>query len=87
MCLAKPMKISTIAAGGLSGVVDAGGAALEVGLDLVPEAKIGDFVLVHAGMAIDVLAPQDAQDILAAYDEFVHTDDAFAPDDLPRDEH
>ena len=80
MCLAKPMKLTTIQPDGLSGAVDAGGAELPVNLILVPEAKVGDYVLVHAGSAIEVLEEQDARAILDAYDEFVETGDALAPE-------
>ncbi|MDP8223762.1 MAG: HypC/HybG/HupF family hydrogenase formation chaperone [Candidatus Lernaella stagnicola] len=86
MCLAKPMKIISIDEASHTGSVDAGGTNLNVGLDLVPEVKIGDYVLVHAGVAIDVLLEQDARDILAAYDEFVHTGDALSPEDPRLDE-
>lgn len=72
MCLAKPLKLIEIY--GSSGLVDMGGGTLEIGLDLVPDAKIGDYVLVHAGMAIELLEDSDAADILDAYDDFVVTD-------------
>lgn len=86
MCLAKPMKLLTILPGGATGAVDAGGAEMTVNLMLVPEVKIGDYVLVHAGSAIEVLAERDAQDILDAYDEFVQTGDLLAPEDQRSDE-
>jgi hydrogenase expression/formation protein HypC len=86
MCLAKPMKIIEIHPDLHTGTVDAGGAKMQVGLDLAPEAKIGDFVLIHAGVAIEILAEKDAQDIIDAYDEFVHNEDVFSPDDAKRNE-
>jgi hydrogenase expression/formation protein HypC len=80
MCLAKPMKLVTIQPDGIAGAVDAGGVKLPVNLILVPEAKVGDYVLVHAGSAIEVLEEQDARAILEAYDEFVLTGDSLAPE-------
>ena len=41
------------------GQVDVRGARIEVALDLVPEARIGDSVLVHAGVALSVLRGED----------------------------
>ncbi len=66
MCLAVPgkiveMKTNEAAAGlGWVGTVDFQGSRLVVSLTLVPEAKPGDWVLVHAGFALNVLDEQDA---------------------------
>jgi hydrogenase expression/formation protein HypC len=87
MCLARPFKLLSLAPDGLSGVVDAGGATLTVGLILTPEAKVGDFVLVHAGAAIEVLADAEAQTILDAFDDFARLNDLVAPADDPHDRH
>ncbi len=50
MCLAIPGKILTRE--GQTGRVDFGGLIRQAALDLVPDAAIGDVVLVHAGFAI-----------------------------------
>ena len=50
MCLAVPGKILSIE--GMAGVVDMNGVEVNVGLQLVPGAKVGDYVLMHAGFAI-----------------------------------
>ena len=69
MCLAVPGKIIEMrnAGGktfiGKSAVVDFGGSTLEVGLDLLPDASEGDWVLVHAGYAIQSLNEEEAQEI------------------------
>jgi hydrogenase maturation factor len=44
-----------LADGGRRASVDVRGARLEVALDLVPAARVGDSVLVHAGVALSVL--------------------------------
>ena len=69
MCLAVPGKIIELRnAGddvliGRSAVVDFGGSTLEVGLDLLPDAGKDDWVLVHAGYAIQRLDEAEAQEI------------------------
>lgn len=50
MCLAVPLKLVSVQ--GRAGVGERDGVRLPVALDLVPEAVLGDFVLVHAGYAI-----------------------------------
>ena len=44
---------------GRQGVVSVRGARVEVALDVVPEARVGDSVLVHAGVALSRLADED----------------------------
>jgi hydrogenase expression/formation protein HypC len=60
MCLAVPGRI--VSKEGSVGVVDIRGNRLRAGLALVPEAAIGDWVLVHAGFAITQITPQDAEE-------------------------
>jgi len=79
MCLAVPLKLLSVAPDGASGVVDMGGAEVSVGLDLVPEAKPGNFVLVHAGMAIEIIEESEAQATLAVYQEFAEVPGLLAP--------
>lgn len=54
MCLAIPGKITEIREDNLA-TVDILGATREVALDLTPQAGLGDYVLVHAGFAIEVV--------------------------------
>jgi len=58
MCLAVPMKL--IERRELIGVAEVDGVRREVSLMLQPEAKLGDYVLVHAGYAIGVLDEAEA---------------------------
>lgn len=63
MCLAVPGKLLTIAGDdplARTGKVSFGGILKEVSLICVPEAKIGDYVMVHAGLAISVLDEEEA---------------------------
>ena len=74
MCLAKPLKLIEINSD-FTGKVEIDGGNLLVGLDLVPEALIGDYVLVHAGMAIELLEKEDVQAILDAFEKYVDSEE------------
>lgn len=64
MCLAVPLKVTYV--GDLVATVDVFGATREVSLLLLPEkAKPGDYVLVHAGFAIQRLDEEAAIDTLS----------------------
>lgn len=63
MCLAVPMQLE--ARDELSGTAAVDGVRREVSLMLVPEAQIGDWVLVHAGYAIGTVDEAEAQETLA----------------------
>jgi len=68
MCLAVPGRIASIAeAAPLMRVarVDFGGVAREVNLACVPEAQVGDYVLVHVGFALSVLDAAEAERVFA----------------------
>jgi hydrogenase expression/formation protein HypC len=66
MCLAVPGKLlSTSGEETLrTGVVSFGGAHKEANLAFVPEAQVGDYVLVHAGFAISVVDAEEAAQTL-----------------------
>ena len=59
MCLAVPARIVELE--GNSAIADAMGNRLNIRMDLTPEAKIGDIVLIHAGFAISTVAEEEAQ--------------------------
>jgi hydrogenase expression/formation protein HypC len=59
MCLAVPMKVETIGEN-LLGRVRLDGAMYDVDLSLVDDPAVGDFVIVHAGFAIERLDPVEA---------------------------
>ncbi|MDV3104216.1 MULTISPECIES: HypC/HybG/HupF family hydrogenase formation chaperone [Thermococcus] len=67
MCLAVPGRIIEIE--GKTAIVDFGGVKREVRLDLLPEAKVGDYVIVHTGFAIERLDEKRALEILEAWAE------------------
>ena len=57
------MQISAIADDGMARV-SAMGAERDVALDLTPQAQVGDYVLVHAGFAIEIVDEQYAAETL-----------------------
>ncbi len=67
MCLAIPMRITSVE--GQDASIELGGLRQRTSLMLVPEAKVGDYVLVHAGCAIAVLDEQEAEERLALFRE------------------
>jgi len=71
MCLGIPGKIVEIYdANGLPmGKVDFGGVLRETCLAYVPEAKVGDYTIVHVGFALNLIDEGEAQTTLALLDE------------------
>jgi hydrogenase expression/formation protein HypC len=66
MCLGVPGKIvETYEKGGLQmAKVDFGGVFREACLNYVPEAKVGEYCIIHVGFAISVLSESEAQETL-----------------------
>ncbi len=58
MCLAVPAKV--IEKIDMLATIEVGGVTRKVSLMLLPDAQIGDFVLVHAGFAIQSVEEEDA---------------------------
>ena len=48
-------------------VIDLGGVRKQVSVALVPEAAVGDYVIIHVGYAISMLDPAEAQRTLALF--------------------
>lgn len=68
MCLAVPGKILSMSADARA-TVDMLGAQREISLRLTPTAQIDDYVLVHAGFAIQVIDAQEAAETLQLVDD------------------
>lgn len=66
MCLAVPGKIIDIYEQNSlrMGRIDFGGVTREACLEALPEAKVGDFTIVHAGFALNLLSEEEAQETL-----------------------
>ncbi|MCS7282728.1 MAG: HypC/HybG/HupF family hydrogenase formation chaperone [Anaerolineae bacterium] len=77
MCLGVPGQIVEVYDGGLMrmGKVDFGGIVREVCLAYVPEAQVGDWVVVHVGFAISRLTEEEAQETLQLLGEILAYED------------
>lgn len=77
MCLSIPGKITEIRQDGslLMGSVDFGGVSREICLDYVPEANVGEYVLIHVGFAISLLDEQEAMARLDMLREMAELED------------
>lgn len=73
MCLAIPFLIKSLE--GQIAEVEIGGLRRKVSLLLTPEAKVGDYVLVHTGYAIGVLNEEEAAETLRLLEEIASSDD------------
>jgi hydrogenase expression/formation protein HypC len=73
MCLAVPVKV--IAIDGMEADVDIGGVERRVSIMLTPEVKVGDYVLLHTGYAINVIDEQRAKETLELFEEIARLDE------------
>ena len=62
MCLAIPMR--SVEIDGFLAVAEVDGVRRQARLDLLPEAAVGDYILVHAGLAIAMVDPKAAEETL-----------------------
>jgi len=69
MCLAIPARVVSINPDRLA-TVEILGVTREVALDLIPHVAVDDFVLVHAGYAIEIVSEEFAQETLELIREF-----------------
>ncbi|MCM8796084.1 MAG: HypC/HybG/HupF family hydrogenase formation chaperone [Candidatus Omnitrophica bacterium] len=67
MCLAIPMRIRKI--NGDFAEVETGGLIRQVNIQMLPEVKVGDYVIVHAGFAIEKIDAKKAEETLKLADE------------------
>ena len=67
MCLAIPVRIKSIDC--TEAEVEIGGIIRKTSLMLTPEAKVGDYVLLHAGYAINILDQKEAEETLVIFTE------------------
>ncbi|MFQ6076114.1 MAG: HypC/HybG/HupF family hydrogenase formation chaperone [Candidatus Bathyarchaeia archaeon] len=69
MCLAIPAKVVEVA--GDKAVADFGGIRREVMLALVDDVKVGDYVIVHTGYAIQVMDEREGEETLKLWKEIL----------------
>jgi hydrogenase expression/formation protein HypC len=66
MCVATPGRVLEI--DGTMAKVDISGNTIHVNISLV-DASVGDYVLTHAGMAIEKLEPENAEELIKLFEE------------------
>ena len=71
MCIAAPAQIVEINKEENILFVDFGGARQPAKMDLLPDVEIGDYVLIHAGYAIEKLSEEAAKESLEAWEELL----------------
>jgi len=67
MCVAIPAKVKSIE--GVVADVEVGGVSRKVSVQLTPEVQKDDYVLVHAGFAIQIIDEQEARETLKLFEE------------------
>ena len=73
MCLAVPVKVVSIE--GSEAEVEIGGVKRRVSITLTPEARVGDYVLLHTGYAINVINEAEARETLKILEEMASLDE------------
>ncbi|MFC2007393.1 HypC/HybG/HupF family hydrogenase formation chaperone [Chloroflexota bacterium] len=69
MCLAIPALVKSI--NGKTAEVEVGGVSRKVSIWLTPEVKVGDYVLLHTGYAINIIDEAEAEETLRLLQELV----------------
>lgn len=72
MCLAVPGVLKILLSDDAllrSGVVDFGGVSREVNIACLPQAKVGDYIIVHAGVGLQILDEEEALKLLKDLEE------------------
>jgi hydrogenase expression/formation protein HypC len=84
MCLGLPGKITRIYDSGelRMGTVDFGGVTREACLACVPQANVGDYVIIHVGFAISLLSEAEAQAALDTLRDIANLDDELRPEEV-----
>ncbi len=77
MCLGVPGKITDIYTSGALKMarIDFGGVIREACVEALPEAQVGDWTIVHAGFALNLLSETEAQETLDALRELAMIDE------------
>jgi len=85
MCLGIPGKIIEISdeTGVRMGKVDFGGAIREVCLEAVPEARVGNYTIIHAGFALNIMSETEAQETLQLLREISSFDEELGMSSPP----
>jgi hydrogenase expression/formation protein HypC len=78
MCLAIPARVVEILPG-LRAIVDLSGVRKEISLDLVADAQVDDYVIIHVGYALGKIDPEEAARTMALFAELSEAQNATQP--------
>ena len=71
MCIAAPAQVVEINREENTLFADFGGARQQAKMDLLPDVEVGEYVLIHAGYAIEKLSEEAAKESLEAWEELL----------------
>ncbi len=74
MCLAVPVQVTSIE--GNEADIEIGGVKRRVSIMLTPEVKVGDYVLLHTGYAINVIDEAEAQETLKIFEQMASLEES-----------
>ncbi len=75
MCLAVPAQLVRV--NEFVGTIELSGVQRDCSLMLVPEAKVGDWILVHAGFAVQIVDEEEARLTMEAFRELEEREEAY----------
>ena len=73
MCVAIPVLVRSIA--GDEAEVEIGGISRRISIILTPEVRVGDYVLLHTGYAINVIDEEEAEETLRLFEEMAYMEE------------
>ena len=78
MCLAIPARVVELLPN-LRAIVDLSGVRKEVSIDLVDDAQVDDYVIIHVGYALGKIDPEEALRTLALFAELSEAQNSLQP--------
>ena len=76
MCLAVPVKVVEL--DGLNAQIEVGGLTRHASIMLVPDVRVGDYVLLHAGYAIQKLDEKEAEETIRIFNELAEVWEGYS---------
>ena len=77
MCLAVPLRLVSV--NGTDAIGEVGGIQREVSIMMTPDVKVGDYVIVHAGFALNLISEQDALETLGLLSQIARLNEETGP--------
>ena len=78
MCLSIPSKVISINSD--MAIVSVGGTEYEASLQLLTDVKVGDYILLHTGFAIQKISEEEAIETLKVFEEFDDLNEQIKPE-------